>query len=155
MVKMKRWRRWRGSARGGVGRRRPSIADKKRCAARKRISKLASRSSSTANKEPPSGIMWADKRDGGHHLAVEGRATHLVRGEIRCQAPWSGRDYIARPHRRTMPHGATRQSIRPRGPRKSVVYRRPFVDQPRKESPHCCRKVSVALLNCCASSRRR
>jgi len=62
MVKMKRWRRWRGSARGGVGRRRPSIADKKRRAACKRISKLASRSSSTANKEPLSGILGRQTR---------------------------------------------------------------------------------------------
>ena len=62
MIKMKRWRRWRGSARGGVDRPRPSIADKKRCAARKRISKLASRRSSTANSEPPSGILGRQTR---------------------------------------------------------------------------------------------
>ena len=46
----------------GVPRRRPSIADKKRCAARKRISKLASRRSSTANSEPPSGILGRQTR---------------------------------------------------------------------------------------------
>jgi hypothetical protein len=59
---MNRRRRWRGSARGGVGRRRPSIADKKRYAARKRISKLASRRSSTANSEPPAGILGRQTR---------------------------------------------------------------------------------------------
>ncbi len=59
---MNRRRRWPGSARGGVGRRRPSIADKKRCAARKRISKLASRRSSTANSEPPAGILGRQTR---------------------------------------------------------------------------------------------
>jgi len=59
---MKRWRRWRGSVSGGVPRRRPSIADKKRRAACKRISKLASRRSSTANSESPSGITGRQRR---------------------------------------------------------------------------------------------
>jgi len=59
---MSRRRRWRGSARGGVGRRRPSIADKKRCAACKRTSKFASRRSSTANSESPSGILGRQRR---------------------------------------------------------------------------------------------
>ncbi len=59
---MNRRRRSRGSARGGVGRRRPSIADKKRRAACKRISKLASRRSSTANSESPSGILGRQRR---------------------------------------------------------------------------------------------
>ncbi len=59
---MKRWRRWRGSARGGVPRRRPSIANKKRCAACTRISKLASRRSSTANKDALSGMLGRQTR---------------------------------------------------------------------------------------------
>ena len=59
---MNLWRRWLGSTRGGVPRRRPSLASQKRRAACKRMSKLASRHSSTANGEPLAGIVGSQTR---------------------------------------------------------------------------------------------
>lgn len=56
MINRKRRRRWYESARGGVPRRRPSMADQNRCAACSRMSKLASSGNATESGEPLAGI---------------------------------------------------------------------------------------------------
>lgn len=112
------------------------------CARRNRRRAAARRQVVSPWPEVPAG-----KGDESHLPAARRHAIHLRHGEARRPPVCGGRYHTAwKPPKRRL-RGPAARSAEPQAPRRLSVCRRIFADQPRKDSPHSCRKSPVIALD--------